>query len=173
MHKNKIDMKLSLSREEAISYLEDLLKSLKAGTVVVQEGEDFVSMVPGEQVLVNLGAQMDTDRNSFNFTMSWSQTEHRDLAVQEKAAVPAKTERTPLARRFAAPPARSRGAKGLARKRSITKPCTTDPVEHKPPVKPGDCMPEPVFEEKAAPKTTSVKPHCDLMTKPTTTGTKP
>ncbi len=50
MDKKKVSLKGSVDQKRAISYLEDLVKSFKEGTICVQQGSNFVTLKPGQSV---------------------------------------------------------------------------------------------------------------------------
>ncbi len=56
MEKEKIDVKTTLQYKDAVSYLEDLTRSFKSGTIVIESGENSLIMKPGEQVSIKVEA---------------------------------------------------------------------------------------------------------------------
>lgn len=193
MQKDKINVKLSLSYEEATTYLEDLLKSLKSGKIVVQNEEEFVSLEPGERVNVKLSAKVKKDTNKFEFEMSWATAEDsksvkitsKEPAVKASSEVARKQDSTPATKQ-AAIPAKKPAAKKPAAKKTASKktapkkasikkgvkPATQKPGETKTPVKPASKT-ETKPAAEATPKRAAVKPKTAPLSRPTTTGTKP
>ncbi|GAB7023114.1 amphi-Trp domain-containing protein [Salidesulfovibrio brasiliensis] len=87
MEKQKLDVKITLPYQEAIDYLEDMLKSLKDGKVVVQKGTEYVSMTPGETVTMELGAKTKKNKQKFSFEISWTDDGEGDLVISGKEPV--------------------------------------------------------------------------------------
>lgn len=71
METNKVELKQIQKISEVITYLEGLLKGFKAGKIVVQQGESFVSMVPAEQVEVEVAAKKKKNKEKFSIELSW------------------------------------------------------------------------------------------------------
>lgn len=94
MEKQKLDVKITLPYQEAIDYLEDMLKSLKDGKVVVQKGTEYVSMTPGETVTMELGAKTKKNKQKFSFEISWTDDGEGDLVISGKEPVFAAQETT-------------------------------------------------------------------------------
>ncbi|GEM_PF-462926 len=201
MQKEKLEVKLSLSYKEAIAYIEDLLKSLNSGKIIVQKDDDFVAMSPPEQVMVELGAKVKKGKHKFSFEMAWAALESggcvkiTDKEPEARPDVPAKKEDTvPATKKTAsvvaketAPPAKKAAPKKPAAKKTaakkaaakkspakkpVTKPATKKTAAKKPPVKPAEKA-KATSATEATPKATAVKPSATPMSKPTTTGTKP
>lgn len=87
MEKQKLDVTMTLPYMEAVAYLEDMLESLKSGKVVVQKGTEFVSMIPGDQVTMELGAKSKKGKQKFSFEMSWTESGEGDLVISGKEPV--------------------------------------------------------------------------------------
>ncbi len=71
METNKVELKQIQKISEAVTYLEGLLKGLKAGRIVVQHGDNFVSLVPAEQVQIDVSAKKKKDKEKFSLVLSW------------------------------------------------------------------------------------------------------
>lgn len=102
MEKQKVGVKMTLPYAEAIAYMEDLLKSLKAGTVVVQSGDAFVTLTPGDTVGIEVEAKVKRGKQKFGFELTWSEQETGTLVISDtepvKAAAVATTGTTALAK---------------------------------------------------------------------------
>lgn len=118
MEKQKISVKMHLPYEEAVSYLEDLLKSLKAGTVVVESGGDHVTMKPAGNVAVEIEAKVKKDKQKFGLEIEWTDAAPGDLTISdtEPAPVPAEAAETaPVPAEPAKVPAKATPAKTPAK----------------------------------------------------------
>ncbi len=71
METDKIELKQIQKIDEAIAYLEGLLKGFKAGTIVVRQGEEEVVMNPPAQVAVEISAKKKKEKEKFCLELSW------------------------------------------------------------------------------------------------------
>lgn len=69
--KNKIQNKNSMDLKEVITYLEELTKGFKQGKIVVQQGEEFISLLPPESVQVEVEAKQKEGKEKFSLELSW------------------------------------------------------------------------------------------------------
>lgn len=83
MEKNKVSFKQTMETEDAVKTLEDLVKSLKAGKIVVEQGEAFISMDPAEKVTVEIEGKQKRDKGELSIELSWRLSE----AVEKEAAL--------------------------------------------------------------------------------------
>jgi amphi-Trp domain-containing protein len=84
MENTKVSLKQSMDRNEAVGLLEDLVTSLKAGKIVVEQGKEFVSMNPTDKVDVVVEAKQKKQKGELTITLSWR------IAEDEKEKVPLK-----------------------------------------------------------------------------------
>ncbi len=86
--KKDVSMKGLVSSKEAIAYLQDLITCFKAGTVCVQQGEDFVTLKPEDMVLLEIEAEQKKDKEKFILEMTWRKGEELngdiDLKITSK-----------------------------------------------------------------------------------------
>ena len=68
--KSKITMKQTMGRQEAINLLADLVKSLEAGKIVVEQGKKFLSLTPGEKIHVEVEAKQKKDKGELTIHLS-------------------------------------------------------------------------------------------------------
>ena len=80
--KNEVTAKGLMTSAAAIAVLEDLLASLKSGKVVVQSGDEFVTVKPTESIEIEIGAARKKGKEKVFFEMSWLQ----EVPVQQNAA---------------------------------------------------------------------------------------
>lgn len=71
MSKKSIEIKTHLKRETVVSYLEELVKSLKAGKLVVQQEEEFVSLHPAGMMELEVSASHKKSKEKFSLELSW------------------------------------------------------------------------------------------------------
>jgi amphi-Trp domain-containing protein len=186
MEKQKIGVKMSLPFADAASYLEDLLKSFKAGRIVVQKDDEFVTLTPPEQVMVEVEARDKKGKQKFSLELSWIEGEEGNLKISDKepepapaaktgdtkpvlaakaASNPAKTGGAPVVKATAkAASANKTGAKKTVVKKSVAKKATKNAAKIKAEAKPESEVKVPgvsaatVTAKPAAPKPGDVKP---------------
>lgn len=56
---------------QAVQYLETIVSRMKAGKVTVAHGEQTLTLVPSEQVKVQLKARTKEEKESISIKMSW------------------------------------------------------------------------------------------------------
>jgi len=127
--KQKINVKKVLEYKDAVSYIEDLAKSFRSGTIVLESGGEHVAMKPSAQVSIKVEAKTKKDKQKIAFELSWTEAASADLkigetqpetvpvaqpeggapAVQPKAKAPATQEpaKTPAKAEKAQPPAKN------------------------------------------------------------------
>lgn len=77
--KNEVTAKGLMTSAAAIAVLEDLLASLKSGQVVVQNGGEFVTVKPTENIEIEIGAAKKKGKEKVFFELSWLQ----EIPVQQ------------------------------------------------------------------------------------------
>lgn len=145
MDKQKINVKKVLEYKDAVSYIEDLAKSFRSGTIVLESGEEQLVMKPSAQVAVKVEAKTKKDKQKISFELSWSEAESADLkigdhqteavpAVQPDGGAPAvqPEAKTPATREAAKAPAMAEKAKVPAK---TPKPAARKKVTQKAPAK--------------------------------------
>lgn len=125
MEKQKVGMKTSLAYTEAISYLKALVESMESGRIVVENGENHVSLTPPENVTVKIEAKTKKDKQKFSLEVSWPVNAGTPLAISDREPAP---EAVPAAERETAPEAAPEAAveekKEKAKKPEKAKPKT-------------------------------------------------
>jgi len=71
MKKREAKVRSTLELDAAITYLEDFVKSLKAGRVTVTNGSESLSLNPGPTVRVEFEATQKPEKESVEFKLSW------------------------------------------------------------------------------------------------------
>lgn len=72
---NKLEFKQALEYKEAASYLEDLVTSFKSGKIVVQKGEEVISLSPSGTVEIEIEARVKKEKGKFSMEISWKEPE--------------------------------------------------------------------------------------------------
>ncbi|OIQ50647.1 hypothetical protein BerOc1_02588 [Pseudodesulfovibrio hydrargyri] len=120
MDKQKISVKKVLEYKDAVSYIEDLAKSFRSGTIVLESGEEHVVMKPAAQVGIKVEAKTKKDKQKISFELSWTEAASADLkigetvpAVQPEGGAPAiqPEAKPPAAQKPAMAPAKTEAAK--------------------------------------------------------------
>ncbi|NOT02466.1 MAG: amphi-Trp domain-containing protein [Phycisphaerales bacterium] len=71
MSKKEAKVKSSMELGKAIAYLNDLVASLRAGTVSIENGDGVVTLHPEKNVKVALEATQKEDRESISLRIAW------------------------------------------------------------------------------------------------------
>ena len=80
--KSEVKIKRTMEAEALADVLDDLVKSFREGTVVVQQGDEFVSLNPAGRIEFELEAGRKKDKQKFSIEMSWRQV---DIEADEAA----------------------------------------------------------------------------------------
>ncbi|KMY66719.1 hypothetical protein AAU61_16625 [Desulfocarbo indianensis] len=82
---SKVEIEGAMGLNQAISYLEDVLNSLKGGTIRVEAGTDIVVLRPSQAVDFSMSASQKKDKEKFSLKISWKQPkdglQDRDLKI--------------------------------------------------------------------------------------------
>jgi amphi-Trp domain-containing protein len=150
VEKQKISVKKVLEYEDAVSYIEDLAKSFRSGTIVLESGEEHVVMKPSAQVAIKVEAKVKHDKQKIGFELSWSETPDAELKIGDTEPAPA-----PAVRPEGAAPAVQPEAKTPAAKEPAMAPAKTE--QAKAPAKTAPETPAKPAPEPEAGKTTPKK----------------
>ena len=71
MEKQKIEVKRFVSYEEAVGYLEDLVKCFKERKIIVQQGDQSLTLLPAESVELEVEAKQKKDKSKVSLEISW------------------------------------------------------------------------------------------------------
>ena len=71
MSGTKVSQSQTMELEKVIAYLEELTACFKEGKIVVEKGDEFVSLTPPDQVFVEVEAKTKKDKNQFSLELSW------------------------------------------------------------------------------------------------------
>ncbi|WP_018123481.1 amphi-Trp domain-containing protein [Desulfovibrio oxyclinae] len=84
MEKSKVKIKQVLSREEVVTYLEDLLDGLKSGSIVVSRDDEQVALEPAERMNVEVEAKVKKDKRKFSLELSWYDDQESDVSISSE-----------------------------------------------------------------------------------------
>jgi amphi-Trp domain-containing protein len=80
MSKKEINLNVILNKDEIIQYLESLAQNLKSEKLVIEKGNQFLSLTPSAQIEINVEAKQKKGKEKLRIELSWS---------TEEASVPA------------------------------------------------------------------------------------
>ncbi len=116
MEKQKIEVKTHLPYKDAVSYIEDFLKSLKSGTIVVENGTDHVELSPAESVSIEVVAKAKKGKQKFSFEVEWTEPSCDSLNISDQKPIPMGQGTTPPAPKPQSAPVPKTAAKTPAKK---------------------------------------------------------
>ncbi|MCU0600859.1 MAG: amphi-Trp domain-containing protein [Desulfobacterales bacterium] len=73
MKESKISHNQHMKREDLVSYLENLIASIKTGKIVIERNGRFVSLTPPNSVNLELQAKTKKDKGELSIEISWRQ----------------------------------------------------------------------------------------------------
>jgi amphi-Trp domain-containing protein len=73
MKENKINHQQHMKRDDLVTYLEDLIKSMKAGKIVIERNGQFVSLSPPNNVNLEIQAKTKKEKGEISIEISWRQ----------------------------------------------------------------------------------------------------
>ncbi len=82
MSKKDLRFKGKMEIGRVIAYLEDLIKSLREGTLYVQQGEEYVALHPVELMKLEVEAGRKDEKERLMFEISW----------KKEATIPSQSE---------------------------------------------------------------------------------
>lgn len=83
MEKKKISVEHVSEVAEAVTYLQQIVDSLKKGRVRIEHGDRSIDLEPADEVKVAVKAKQKDDKASIGFEISW-----RAAKVEEVAEAP-------------------------------------------------------------------------------------
>ncbi len=78
MSKKEINLNVVLDKNEIIQYLESLAQNLKSEKLVIEKGNQFLSLTPSAQIEINVEAKQKKEKEKLRIELSWS-TEDIDV----------------------------------------------------------------------------------------------
>ncbi len=71
MSKNEVKFEGVMDRSQVVTYLEDVISSLKKGQICVRQDEQFVTLCPGRMIDVEVKASTKNDKEKFEIELKW------------------------------------------------------------------------------------------------------
>jgi amphi-Trp domain-containing protein len=71
MKENKISHRQLVKKDDAIAYLENMIKSLREGKIVIERNGQFVSMTAPDLMNMEISAKDKKDKNELCIELSW------------------------------------------------------------------------------------------------------
>ena len=73
MKKNEVKIKGNMTAKDVAVLLEDLVKSIKAGTVCIESGDNFVTLKPGDNIDFGIEAVQKKGKEKLSIEFGWRQ----------------------------------------------------------------------------------------------------
>jgi amphi-Trp domain-containing protein len=95
--KKAVNLKGRLEREKVISYLEDLVSCMRAGTVSIQDESQSIVLKPHDVVELEIRASHKDHKESISIDLAWRNGEenHSQLSSMKITAVEPKKKTSP------------------------------------------------------------------------------
>jgi len=92
MEKREINIKSKMEKNKVISYLDDLVRSLKEGTVCVQQGTEIVTLRPSSHIEMEMEASMKKHKERICIELTWNVDQEKEepefsITASEPASV--------------------------------------------------------------------------------------
>lgn len=83
MEKKKLSIKETADLKRVISYMEDIVKSLKAGKVCLVKGSEFITLKPSSLVSFEMEGTARKGKEKLAFEVTWVQGEEMKEECEE------------------------------------------------------------------------------------------
>lgn len=93
MGKKEISFEGTMKMKEALGHLEELLSSLKSGTVNFKKGEETISLTPEKEVNFEIVGAQKKDKEKISFEISWHFPEQPEEIPEFKISPKGKEEK--------------------------------------------------------------------------------
>ena len=90
--KRGISLKVNMSIDQVLEYLDNLKDSLKTGTVYVEHGTEIVALQPEGSVQVKVEASQKKEKEKFKLEISWRRTPRGTSAPELKISSKSRNE---------------------------------------------------------------------------------
>lgn len=94
MKKNEVKVKGNLNAKDLATMIEDLVKSLKEGTVCIESGENFVTLKPGDSIDFELEAVQKKGKEKLVLEMGWRQAVPEEESAESILKISSKEPET-------------------------------------------------------------------------------
>ncbi|WP_320006156.1 amphi-Trp domain-containing protein [Maridesulfovibrio sp.] len=83
--KAKVSLKKKVGHEEAVTILEDLLKGFKTGNMILQNGEESITLSTSDKISLEIKAKTKKLKNKLSIELSWKtdSLETDDFSITE------------------------------------------------------------------------------------------
>jgi amphi-Trp domain-containing protein len=71
MEQEKLKLKQRMSIEELVIYLEDLSRTIRQGKLVIRQGQEYVTLEPGQEFQVAVKARQEGGTSKVSIKFSW------------------------------------------------------------------------------------------------------
>ncbi len=78
MEKKSVVINERMESDQVVAFLEDLVESLRAGTICIQHGDDLVTLKPGSHVSMELEAAVKKGKEKLSLEMAWMALEENE-----------------------------------------------------------------------------------------------
>ncbi len=119
--KQEVSFKGNLEQKTVVSYLEDMIKSFKAGKVCIQNGEKFVTLQPQGDIELSVQASEKKGKEKLSFELSWRKSpedERKSIELKISSKEPVKPK--PAAKTTPKPAQKSTPKPAEATKKATT-----------------------------------------------------
>lgn len=72
---SEVKIKTSMNTDAVTNFLQDLVESFKHGTVCIEKGMEYVTLKPGNEILVEISAAYKKDKQKLCMEFGWRQNE--------------------------------------------------------------------------------------------------
>ena len=69
--KQKIEVEGAIELKRAVDYLEQILRSIKEGSILVRYGDQHLKLTPGPVVQFEFEAKQEKDKQELSFELTW------------------------------------------------------------------------------------------------------
>jgi len=83
MSKQSLSVEATMTYEAVVAFLEDFRKSFKERKVVVQKGEQFVTLTPLDAISVEIEAKVKKGKQSLGIELEWKEEEKPEIEEGE------------------------------------------------------------------------------------------
>jgi amphi-Trp domain-containing protein len=87
MEQEKLKLKQRMSLEELVISLEDLSRTIRQGKLVIRQGDEYVTLEPGQEFQVSVKAKQEGEGAKISVKISWppelsdTETSEEELSI--------------------------------------------------------------------------------------------
>ncbi len=83
-NRKDVSKKLEVTVEQTITYIKDLIDGLKAGTVCIQEEDEYIALKPEEIILLEVKATQKKGKEKFQLELTWQKGDEMSQDIDLK-----------------------------------------------------------------------------------------